>query len=104
MDNSTITTLAIATLVNAIMTYLQRAEWAPWITENTERVNRTLSILLSFLLTAGIVLQCSGSSTTGWDCTARIPPVAQLWEFFIRSLAAFGTSKGLHKLNGVGRS
>lgn len=96
-------TLAISWLTNQIISWLKRSPWAGWITQESATVSRGLAAILTFIGTFGVVLACSGSAATGWDCRVTIPPAAQLQQFLLRWLGTLSVSHIQYEISQAGR-
>jgi hypothetical protein len=52
--DSLILTGSTALLVSMVIQYLKNASWFPWLSRETEKLNRTVGIVAAFLTTAGV--------------------------------------------------
>ena len=66
---------AIAALVPVAIEWLKKRAWMPWLTENTDTLNRMLSLALAVATTAGFSLSWQGSLAGGGSLHLTIPPV-----------------------------
>lgn len=90
--------IIIGYLTRELLAWAKRSEHLGWINEATPGIARGLSFLLTFVGTFGVVMTCSGSMATGFDCRLTIPPQEQLQAFFVQWIQAQVSAYVLHHI------
>ena len=87
--------IAVATVF--AIDYLKKANWFPWINNNTETLNRVISVLVALFTASGLKV-LSGNAASGW--TISIPAMPVLLDTLVHASAQFGGQEILQKLLG----
>lgn len=77
------TQVAVAAVISWLLQKIKGSSWFPFITAETEKINRIAAVVLSGLGTLGIVLACSSverKCTLTWPDAATL--AAGLWQWF----------------------
>jgi len=72
MEDSITHHLALAGIITYLIQFLKRSNF-PWVTENSDRINKTISILAAFISSIGVQAAITGTVDTGWHITASTP-------------------------------
>jgi len=55
MDVSLLTNqVVVSSIIVALLQHVKKASWFPWLTAETEKLNRVVAVLLSFLAAVGV--------------------------------------------------
>ena len=84
-----------------LMDYLKQAKWFPWMSCNTEKLNRVVSVAMAVGTTLGFsVVSHEGTIFTGGQVTISYPALRTLVETTIHILTQFGLQELGHKMMG----
>ena len=78
-----------------LLDYLKRASWFPWISNETETLNRALSLIVAFCTAAGLKIASSG--TTHGPGSLTIAWGSSLWVVLGHAGSQFLAQEGAHK-------
>jgi hypothetical protein len=73
-----------------LLQWLKATERFPWITADTDKLNRRISFAVAFLMSLGFMVALQGSAQTGGTLTITLPPIGALWSAVGRALAQSG--------------
>ncbi|HVT81215.1 MAG TPA: hypothetical protein VHM90_11215 [Phycisphaerae bacterium] len=88
------TQVAVAALLSAFLQWLKASKYAPFLTAETEKLNRIATIVLSGLGAIGIVLACS---VTDHSCTLTWPSGPDLFAGLWKWAEQFAIMHGWYK-------
>lgn len=81
--------------------YLKRAPWFPWLSANSETINRVVSLAVALFTTVGLkVLSSQGNIHTGGVITIAYPSIAVIIDTLMHASTQYGGQELLHKLLG----
>lgn len=98
MEQQVTLSVIVGYLTREAIAWAKRSERLGWINDATPGIARGLSFLLTFLGTFGVILTCSGSFASGFDCRVTIPPSAQLEAFVVQWFEAQISAYVLHHI------
>lgn len=97
MDTST--QLGLAALVAFVIQWAKNSSWFPWLTTETDKVNRAVAVLLSGLASFGIHATWNGTNHSllieGLGLSTILPA---LWHWFVQFLYTHGIYKSAQVL------
>jgi len=93
MPNSLFTHGSAAVILVFALNWLKKTSWFPWVTQNSDKLNRAISVAWAILTTAGVSIQ--GSAVSG--ATITLPPLAILWSSALHAFTQFGGQELLYR-------
>lgn len=77
---------------------LKKAGTIPWIRQDTEKLNRWLSIIMAFLTSVGLQFASEHNPTTGgWIITIAVPSVPVIWDTLVHATLQYGIQHTAYK-------
>lgn len=91
-------TVGAAAALSFLLQLLKQSPWFPWITTESEKLNRTLAIVGSGLATLGIHIACSQTDhacTLTWASGMAV--LSGLWHWAVQFAVTHGWYKAVNK-------
>lgn len=76
---------------------LKKAQWFPYLTEHSDQINRTVSILFSAATAIGIEIVHTGNLMNGGQLVITYPSLASMMDVIIHFAAQFVIQEGVYK-------
>jgi len=91
--------ISVATVF--IIDWLKKSAWFPWINNNTETINKIVSLSVALFTAAGLkIVSHEGSISAGGIVTIAVPPISVVLDTILHAAGQFGGQEVLHKLLG----
>ena len=90
--------IGISAIVVWILQLAKNSPWFPWITANTDKLNRGLAILLAFLTSVGFHFTMQGSWTTGGQIIIAFPSLLAIVQILLHTAGQGVIQEGIYNL------
>lgn len=70
----------------------------PWINQNTDKINRAVAVVLSFITAVGVQWTVQGSVSTGGVLTVTFPAADVMIEAAIRWFQSYALQEGMYNM------
>lgn len=90
--------IGIAVLTTGAINWLKKTPFCPFLSRNTENLNRWIGAGVAFLGTVGLTIQTAGSAATGWDIGIHVPSLGALVTSVIQMSSGVGLQQASYKL------
>ncbi len=77
--------------------WLKKSNYFPWLTCDTEKLNRVVSLLSATVMSLGFTFSMVGSWTAGGTITIQVPPLSAILEAGYRFFVQAGLQNAIYK-------
>lgn len=81
-----------------VIEWLKKSHLFPWLTCDTEKLNRVVSLVVAGVASLGVTINTVGTWTSGSTITIVVPPANAILEAAYRFAIQVGLQKSIYKL------
>ncbi len=89
--------VGVSVLVVYVLEWLKRTDKISWISENTDRLNRAVAIIVAFLTSIGFQFAMTGDWRSGGTITITVPSLTAVGSVLLHSLSQVGIQEGFYR-------
>ena len=89
--------IGVSVLVVCTLQLLKASSWFPWITANTDKLNRVLAFVIAFLTSVGFQFAVTGSYQTGGTLLITLPSLSAILSVLLHSSAQAGMQEVFYR-------